>query len=151
MIVEDAVARLVLPIAYGIAVVAALLMLAHVARRYASSPKRIPAGIGFDGRAVGNVPKLWLWVGPAIVAALVASLGAALFAVRFDDDKRPVLSLVLIVLAEMAGLVVWNTDRQIELARKQTYRVAPARILRTVLPLLATVVALVVLAIRTGV
>jgi hypothetical protein len=150
MIVEDAVARLMLPVAYGIAVVVVLLMLAHVARRYGSSPKRVPAGIGYDGRPAGNVPKLCLWLGPAIITIVLVVVGVAMVFDPPADYKRPVLTLTMIALAEVAGLVVWITDRQIEFARKQTYRIAPARLIRTFLPLLATIAVLVVVGVRTG-
>jgi hypothetical protein len=135
-----------LPIAYGLAVAATVLMLWHVARCYPTSPKRVPLRIGYDGRPSGSVPKPLLWLAPALVAAAVALLFVIVLVVKPPrPDERAIVALVFVTLAEAAWLVAWMTDRQIELARKITYRIAPGRLFRAVFPILATSVIVIVL------
>jgi hypothetical protein len=56
---------------------------------------------------------------------------------------------VFLILAEVAWYVGWALDRQIEMARKMTFRIAPARMLRVALPLLATIALTVFIAARS--
>ena len=49
----------------------------------------------------------------------------------------------MLAIAEVAWFAGWTIDRQIELARKMTYRIAPSRMLRALLPLIATAIAIV--------
>ncbi|HEX3462822.1 MAG TPA: hypothetical protein VHS78_02045 [Candidatus Elarobacter sp.] len=139
-----------LPIAFALAVVSALWMLQHVARRYPTAPKRIPWRMRWDGRPSGKLMGKWfLWVAPTITTALIALLGIMVFAVeRAPADEHAVSALIFVVCAEIAYLVAWATDRQIELARKMTYRISPMRSLRVALPMLLTVAVLLVVAAR---
>ena len=143
----------IVPIAYGIAVAATLLLLRHVARRYPSAPARVPLHIGYDGRPWKRWgPKAALWLAPGILAVVVVVLGAALLRDPPQggdiESLHLVLALVFVTIAEVAWLAAWLTDRQIELARKMTYRIAPVRILRMMLPLIGTIVATLVVAVR---
>ena len=56
---------------------------------------------------------------------------------------------MFVVLAEVAWLAAWTFDRHVELARKMTYRIAPARILRACLPVILTAAVAVALTART--
>jgi hypothetical protein len=135
-----------LPIAFGIALAAAVLLLVHVARRYASAPKRVPIAIRYDGRPGRDAPRAILWLAPSILTLTVLTLGAALLVGRPRPEQTVVLALVFITMAEVAWLVGWVADRQIELARKMTFRIAPNRLILVILPLLATCVAIIVAA-----
>jgi hypothetical protein len=117
--------------------------------RYASSPNRVPIGVRWDGRPRRLASKRWLWVAPAIMVVLVSVVGVLAIIAPPREDQRPLLALIFIVFAECAWLVAWSTDRQIELARKQTFRIPPARTFRAILPLLATIVVLIAVALRT--
>ena len=137
-----------LPASIGIAIVALLLLVLHVARRYPSAPKRVPLGLNIDGRPRSLAPKIVLWLLPALLAAAVSIFAVTTLLDAARDDHRTISTLLFITLAEVAGLGAWSTDRQIELARKQTFRIAPSRTLLVVLPLLATVALLIFIAIR---
>jgi hypothetical protein len=141
----------ILPIAYGVAIAAVLLLMWHVARRYPSAPKRIPLRIGIDGRPSKRFgPKAVLWLAPGILAATLVILGVALRLDPPKSDVHMVLAFVFLTIAEVAWYAAWIIDRQIELARKMTYRIAPMRTLRVSLPLLVTVAVVVVLGLRAG-
>jgi hypothetical protein len=147
--IEEVVAPVMLPIAYGLAVAATLLMIWHVARCYPLAPKRVPLGIGYDGRARAFAPKPLLWLAPAILAVMVAFLTVVVVAIEPPRaDQRALVATVFVAVAEIAWLVAWMIDRQIELARKITYRIAPGRLFRALFPLLATIVVLIVIAVR---
>jgi hypothetical protein len=143
----------ILPIAYGFAIAATLLLIRHLARRYPSVPARVPLHIGYDGRLWKRWgPKAALWLAPGILVALLIVLGGALL---LDPPKpgdpenvRLVVTLVLVTIAEIAWFMAWVIDRQIELARKMTYRIAPARMWGATVPLIATIVTLIVVAVR---
>jgi hypothetical protein len=138
-----------LPIAYGLAVAATLLMIWHVARRYPSAPKRVPLHIGYDGRPGTLAPRPLLWLAPALMAAVVVFLMVMVLAVQPPrPDQRALIAMVFVTMAETAWFVAWMTDRQIELARKITYRIAPGRLFRAVFPILATSVIVIVLVIH---
>ena len=140
---------MILPIAYGIAVAATLLLMWHVARRYPSAPKRIPLRIGVDGRPSKRIgPRAVLWLPPAILAVALVILGVALRLDPPEERVHIVLALAFLTIAEVALFAGWIIDRQIELARKMTYRIAPMRTLRASLPLLVTVAVVLVLAFR---
>lgn len=131
---------LVVWFAYGIALVSTALLARHVARRYPTAPRRLPAHIGIDGRASRySLPRAFLWVPPAVLAGIVVVLTAALIVDPPQPAKQLTVALAFLIVAEAAWLLSWIVDRQIELARKMTYRIAPARLLRALLPLLATV------------
>ncbi len=148
MTIAEVVGPVMVPLAYGIAVTATLLMLWHVRGSYATSPNAVPIGIRWDGRPRRLGSKRWLLLAPAIMALLMVVVGVLAIVAPGREDQRPVLALVFIVIAECAWLVAWSTDRQVELARKQTFRISPGRTLRAALPLLATVVALAVVVLR---
>ena len=132
-----------MPVALAVAVLSVLWLIWHVARRYASAPKRVPAGIRYDGRPARLAPKALLWLAPVLIAVCLGAIGIGLLVTRPRPDQHLVLALVLLAIAATSWFAGWITDRQIELARKMTYRIAPARIFRALLPLLATIAALV--------
>jgi hypothetical protein len=138
-----------LPIAYGIAVAATLLLIRHVARRYPSVPKRVPLRIQIDGRpSKRSGPKAVLWLAPGILAATLVILGVALQLDPPQERVHLLLALAFLTIAEVAWYAGWIIDRQIELARKISYRVSPARTWRATLPILVTVAVVLVLAVR---
>ena len=148
MTIEDVIGPIALPVSIALAAVAIVLMLLHVARRYPVSPKQVPLSLRFDGRPRGLVPKIALWVAPAVLTALVVFAGATVLVGPVPDDQRTATALVFIIFAECAALVAWSTDRQIELARKQTFRIAPSRTLLVALPLLATIAILIAITVH---
>ncbi|HTD32581.1 MAG TPA: hypothetical protein VK665_02890 [Candidatus Elarobacter sp.] len=140
-----------LPLAFALALLSALWMVQHVARRYPSAPKRIPWRIELDGRPSNRLVGKWfLWVAPAAVVAVIAVLGVCVFVASppVDDYSRSILALAFIVVAEVAYFLAWITDRQIELARKMTYRIAPARTWRAALPIILTTIVVLAVAAR---
>ncbi len=150
MTLDEVVGPVLVPVAYGIAVIAVLLLFWHVRRRYPSAPKRVPLGLRIDGRPRKSAAKRWLWLGPAVMAAIVAGLGVFLFTAPPGVDERTTIALVFVVIAEVAWFVAWTTDRQLELARGMTYRIPPMRTLRAFFPILVTTVVTLVLALRPG-
>ncbi|MEA2687781.1 MAG: hypothetical protein QOD51_388 [Candidatus Eremiobacteraeota bacterium] len=139
-----------IPVAFCIAVVATLLLFVHIARCYPSVPKRVPLRIREDGRPSKHTTgKAILWLPPGIVAAALVLLGVLTLLSPPPDNQRIVVALVFVVVAEAAWFIGWALDRQIEMARKMTYRIAPARMLRTILPLLATVALTIFIAARS--
>lgn len=137
-----------LPASIGVAVLAMLLLLLHVARRYPAAPKLVPYGLHTDGRPRRSIPKLMLWLSPVAQTITLAIIGFFTLHDSSRDDHRTFLTLVFLILTETAALGAWAVDRQIELARKQTFRVAPSRLLLVTLPLLATIALALVIAIR---
>jgi hypothetical protein len=146
MTFSEVVDPVALPIAFAVAVLSVLWLVWHVARRYPAAPKRVPTGIRFDGRPGRLGTKRTLWLAPAIIALTLGALGTALLISRPAPDQHLLLALVTLLIGEVAWYAGWTTDRQIELARKMTYRIAPGRTLRALLPLLVTMVALVFVA-----
>lgn len=148
------VAVVILPIAYGIAVAATLLLIRYVARRYPSAPARVPLRIGIDGRpSKRSGPKAVLWLAPAILVVVLLTLGLVLFRLLPPTGEelervQVMMALVFLTIAEVAWFAGWSTDRQIELARKMSYRIAPARTFRALLPILVTTAAALVVAVR---
>ena len=143
MTIGEVVDPVMLPIAYAIAVAFVIWLVWHVARAYPSAPKRVPTGIRADGRPGRLGPKATLWLAPLIIALAVGATGVGLLVTPVRPEQHLLLTLVMIAVVEVTWFAGWTIDRQIELARKMTYRVAPSRMLRVLLPLLATVVALV--------
>ena len=137
---------IVLPSAYAIAVLSVLWLVWHVARRYPAAPKRVPVGIRIDGRPRRLGPKAILWLAPAVIAITMCAAGALLFVHPPRSDQLYVLALTVLLIAELAWFAGWTVDRQIELARKMTYRIAPGRTLRALAPIIVTVVAMIVFA-----
>ena len=86
-----------------------------------------------------TIGKRILWVAPAILVAVLLLLGLGLRTAPPRDDQTVVMVLVMVMIAELAWLVAWSVDRQIEIARKMTVRIAPVRLLRVTLPLLVTI------------
>ena len=148
MTIGEVVDPFMLPVAFGFAVVCVLWLFVHVARRYPAAPKRVPAGLRYDGRPGRLGPKALLWLAPVIIAIVLGLTGGGLLAAPPRTDQRLLLTLVMLTIAEVTWFAGWTIDRQIELARKMTYRVAPSRLFRALLPLLATVVAIVFVAAR---
>jgi hypothetical protein len=117
-------------IAYGFAALAAVLLALHVRRRYPAMPERIPLQIGIDGRPGPLYRKIWVWYLPGLFALFVALLGIAVFTANTPSRfwEQFVLTLVVLEIALFAYFLGWLVDRLIELARRQTYRIAPVRI-----------------------
>ena len=132
-------------VAIAVAQIAALAW--HLQRRYAGLPKRIPTGLRFDGRPRAAGPKAFLWLAPAILAAVMVALVTAMIVDPQADEKRLTMLFVFLVIAEVAWLCEWTTDRQVELARGITHRIAPSRMLLVILPILATIGVLIAVAI----
>jgi hypothetical protein len=146
--IVEAVDPVMLPIAYGVAVVSVLWLVRHLGLSYRTAPKRVPINIRADGRPGWSGPRALLWVAPSVIAAVLLVLGLAIFTVPQQTGDRGVLTLVMLTIAEVSWFVGWAGDRQIEMARKMTYRIAPSRLLRVMLPILATVIATVFIGAR---
>jgi hypothetical protein len=139
----------IVPIAYAIAVLAVLLLIRHLARRYPAVPARVPVRIRIDGRpSKRTAGKTILWLVPGLSAATIALCGIVLLRDPPKGDERVPFALTYLVFAEVVWFVAWMLDRQIELARKMTHRIAPARMLRVLLPIIASVVIVLVIAAR---
>ncbi len=139
-----------IPVAYGVAAVSTLFLLVHLARRYPSVPKRVPMNIRPDGRpSERTAGKLVLWVAPAIIVVVLALLGVLALVQPPAENQRVIIALVFVTVAEVAWYAAWSIDRQIEMARKMTYRVAPTRLLRALVPLILTVAVTVFVAARS--
>jgi hypothetical protein len=148
MTIGEVVDPVILPVAFGFAFVCVLWLLWHVGRRHAAAPKRVPTSIRFDGRPAPSGPKAFLWVAPIVIALCLGATGVTLLVAPPGPDQHVLLTLVMLAIAEVTWFAGWATDRQIEMARKMTYRVAPSRLLRALLPLLATIVAIVFVAVQ---
>jgi hypothetical protein len=131
----------------AIAIAQTALLLWHLRRKYPGIPKRVPLGLRFDGRPRALASKSWLWLTPALVAAVIAVLCASMILTPPAVETHLTLLFVFFVIAEVAWFVGWTIDRQIELARGMTHRIAPTRMLLTFLPVLATIVITIALAI----
>lgn len=143
--------NLAVTVAYAVALGATVLLLRHVGSAYRTAPARIPARIGPDGRpSKRTIGKSVLWLGPGVLAVLVPVIGVLLWRTPPTDEQTTAMVLVMLVFVEVAWLLAWSTDRQIEIARKMTYRIAPARLLRAVLPLLLTAAAAVIVGAYAG-
>jgi hypothetical protein len=139
---------MIVGIAYGLAFAATVLLALHVRRRLPAMPKRMPLGIGIDGRARTRAPRAFVWLIPGALALAVLALGLGLLTTPPDPDQQPLLALVLVELAVVAGLMGWVVDRLVELARDQTFRVKPGRLLVATLPTLAGMALIAVVAAR---
>ena len=149
MTIDEVLPPVMIPAAIGIAVIATVLMLVRLARLFPSVPKRVPLRIRNDGRPSNRmIGKAVLWLAPAILAALLLLLVVLAIVSPPPDNERAVIALVFVILAECAWYVSWAVDRQIEMARKMTYRIAPGRMLRVMLPLLATIAVTIFVAAR---
>ncbi|HEY0384263.1 MAG TPA: hypothetical protein VGC72_18895 [Candidatus Elarobacter sp.] len=148
MTIDEVLLPVMLPVACGLTLVAVLFFFWHVGRRYPSAPKNVPLRLRIDGRPGQVGSKRWLWFPPAVVAAVAAVLGVVLPQAPGAAEQRTTIALVFLTIAEVAVFGAWQTDRQIELARKMTYRIAPLRTLRVFFPILVTIVVTVVVAIR---
>jgi hypothetical protein len=148
MTVEDVVGPVMLPVAIGIAIAAVIALFWYVARRYPTAPKRVPLGLRIDGRPRGLGARRWLWVAPSVLLAVLALLITIAIVRPPPEDGRTTIALVFFTIAEVAWFVAWTMDRQIELARGMTHRVAPARLLGVFFPIAATLVFTLALAIR---
>jgi hypothetical protein len=148
MTIEDALGPFVLPASVALAIVSVLALGWYVARRYPTAPKRMPSGIGIDGRPRRLASRRWLWAAPCVLVAVTALLCTVVVRQPPPDDAVVTTALVFLTIAEIAWLMAWVTDRQIELARGMTYRVAPARLFRALTPILVTIAVTLFLAIR---
>ena len=148
MTIGEAIDPVMLPVACALAVIAIVFFFWHVGRRYPSAPKIVPLQLRIDGRPGQWHSKRWLWLPPWIMIIVTALLSAVVLRVPGASEPRTVIALVFLTIAEVALFGVWQTDRQIELARKMTYRVAPARTLRALFPILVTTAVAIVLAVR---
>lgn len=148
MTFDEVLDPVVMPVAFAIAVLSVLWLVWHVARRYPAAPKRVPGRVRYDGRPGRLREKRTLWLAPVVIAVALGVSGAALLKYPARPDQHLVLALAMLAIAEVAWFAGWTIDRQIELARKMTYRIAPSRTLRALLPLIATVIAIVFIAAR---
>jgi hypothetical protein len=150
MTIGEVVDPVMVPVAFAFASACVLWLVWYVARRYRSAPKRVPTNIRYDGRPARLGPKAFLWAAPVAIALVLGAIGIGLLVTPPRADQHVLLALVMLAVAEVTWFAAWTTDRQIELARKMTYRVAPSRLLRALLPLAATIVAIVFVAARPG-
>lgn len=149
MTIDEVVSAVMIPIAIGVAVIATLLMIVHLARVYPAVPKRVPWRIRGDGRpSQRTVAKATLWLAPAVLAAVLVLLVVLSVVSPPPENERAVIALAFVILAEASWFVSWGIDRQIEMARKMTYRIAPGRMLRAILPVLLTVAVTIFIAAR---
>ncbi len=139
---------MIVGIAFAVALAAVALLALHVRRRLPAMPERMPLGIGVDGRPRSRAPKAFVWLIPGALALAVLGVGCGLLTAPPEPDQQPLLALVLLELAVVAGLMSWVVDRLVELARDQTFRVKPARLLVATLPTLAGVVLIALVAAR---
>lgn len=126
-------------VAYGVAVAAWLVLAVRTARRYSAIPPRFPISTDMAGNPVLWGPRAVAWLVPGILAALIAMLGLGLTHRPPPTGERVVLTLVMLVVAEIAPLMMWNLDRQIEVARGERARIEPRDSLRAAAPILASV------------
>jgi hypothetical protein len=124
-----------------------LWFIARLARRYARIPVRVPLRLRLDGRPRAAGSKAGLWIAP--IALFVATLGLAVVLLRRPppnwDDL--LIALAFLICAEAGWFIAWTTDRQIEVARGMTVRIAPQRIVALASPLAVTVLVAIVEAI----
>ncbi len=136
---------------YALALGATAFVVWHLAQRYAGAPARIPLQIGFDGRPSRVTAGKWiLWAAPAVLVVVVPYLGIAMLRTPLPDAAARVIILVHLTIVDIAWLVAWSIDRQIELARDATARIAPRRLLRVISPLLVLVAVTLVVAARSS-
>lgn len=129
----------------GVAVLAVVLSVWQLARRYPSIPDRVPLGLRLDGRPRAEGRKSALWAPLAVLVTVIGVLIAQFALVPPDEYHWPFIALVFVVLAEIAWYLTWTVDRVVEMARGMTVRIAPTRMLLTVLPVAATLLAAIVL------
>jgi hypothetical protein len=135
--------------AYAAALLAALLLLRHVARRWPSVPARIPMSIGYDGRGRGPVPRGWIWFLPLVICTIIVVIPPLLVLVPSHRPPPPIVTALLcLLLIELAGLIGWLVSLQIELGRKMTFRIAPIRLARAVAPVLVTIAIILYVAVN---
>ncbi|HTJ28391.1 MAG TPA: hypothetical protein VMA36_19695, partial [Candidatus Limnocylindria bacterium] len=91
-------------------------------------------------------PKVWIWFLPGLFALAVAILGVGLLTAPPHPEDWFVLTLVLLEIALFAYLLGWLVERLIELARRQTYRIAPVRIYLVIAAIVAPIVLIVAIA-----
>jgi hypothetical protein len=135
----------------AIAIAQTALLLLHLRRRYPVLPKRVPIGLRWDGRPRATGPKALLWLAPAIVAGALAIVIAAMLLDHLRAETQTTMLFVFLVVAEVAWYVQWTIDRQIEMARGMTHRIAPTRMLLTALPILATIAVAIAVAITQSI
>jgi hypothetical protein len=138
---------LVVWVAAACALASQLWFIARLARRYARIPVRVPLRLRLDGRPRAAGSKAGLWIAP--IALFVVTLGLAIVLVRrpppnWDDV---LIALAFLICAEVGWFVAWTTDRQVEVARGMTVRIAPKRIVALASPLAVTVLVAIVEAI----
>jgi len=148
MTIDEVLQPVMLPVACGFAIFSVFFFFWHVARRMPGAPKKVPLSLRFDGRPGRVGSKRWLWLPPAVIAAVTAFLAFVLPRTPGAADERTAIALVFLTIAEVAWFGAWQTDRQIELARKMTYRIPPLRTLRVFFPILVTIVVTIIVAIH---
>lgn len=142
---------MIVTVACAFALVATLLLIRHLAARYPAVPARVPLRIELDGRPSRREAGKWtLWIAPAVLLAVIGLLGVLCVVEPPRADQRTASALVFVVIAQVAWYVAWLLDRQIELARKTTDRIAPGRLFRATVPLLAIVALTIAVAARSG-
>lgn len=137
-------------IAYGVAISGWFVLAMRTAQRYPSIPPRFPVSTDLGGNPTLWGPRAAAWLAPAILAALIAMLGFAFTRTASTHGRQLVLPLVMLVVAEIAPLMMWNLDRQIEVARGERARIPTGESLRAAAPILAGVVVVAAVAAFAG-
>lgn len=137
-------------IAYGVAIAAWAVLAIRTAQRYPGIPARFPISTDLGGRPAMWGPRAAAWLAPAILAALIGMLGFAFTRSAPRRGQEIVLALVMLVVAEIAPLMMWNLDRQIEVARGERPGIPAGASLRAAAPVLAGVLVVVIVAALAG-
>jgi hypothetical protein len=127
-------------LADALALAAGIAACWRLARRFKSLPPRVPLRLRFDGRPRAVGPKAGLFLAPGATLFVVVVLTIALLVHRPPEYQRPALALAFVILAEIAWFAAWSSERQIEIARGMTVRIAPQRMVAIAFPIAATIV-----------
>ena len=137
-------------IAYGVSIAAWAVLAARTAQRYPSIPPRFPVSTDLGGNPTMWGPRAAAWLVPAVLAGLIVMLGFAFTRTAPKHGEQIVLALVMLVVAEIAPLMMWNLDRQIEVARGERPRIPTGESLRAAAPILASIVVVAAVAASAG-
>ncbi len=138
---------LIIAIAAAFALCTQLWVLLRLARRFASIPARVPLRLRLDGRPRATGSKRGLWIAPLTTLTVTVVLGAAVLAHPPPYWQDVIVALAFLICAEVGWFIAWTIDRQVEIARGMTVRIAPRRIVALAFPLVATIAVAIVEAI----
>lgn len=136
-------------IAYGVAIAAWAVLAVRTAQRYPTIPPRFPVSTDLGGNPTMWGPRAAAWLVPAVLAALIVMLGVAFTRTAPKHGEQLVRALVMLVVAEIAPLMMWNLERQIEVARGERPRIPTRASLRAAAPVLVSVVVVAAVAALT--